>query len=168
MPTSGITGSLNHIDISVGHPDRSIAFYHALLTALGYTRWRPNESAGASSDWAGDRPRRATWSLELPDGSKFGIEVRPAREESRDRAYDRYEPGPHHLAFNAASRDVVRRVHDAMRAVDAAVLDPPTDYTGQRGYSDGYYAVFFADPDNLKLEVAHIPRRMPSAVASEA
>ena len=165
------TGSLNHIDISVGHPDRSIVFYHAFFTALGYTRWRPNESAGAGSgsvdwaDWAAERPRRATWSLALPDGSKFGVEVRPARQESRNRAYDRYEPGPHHIAFNAASREAVRRVHDAMRAVDATVLDPPTDYTGQRGYSDGYYAVFFADPDNLKLEVAHIPWGSPSAEA---
>ena len=40
-------------------------------------------------------------------------------------------------------------------------LDPPTDYTGKRGYSDGYYAVFFADPDNLKLEVACIPLGTP-------
>jgi glyoxylase I family protein len=155
------TGSLNHIDLSVGHPDRSIPFYHAFFTALGYTRWTPSQAVG-SSDWAGDRPRRATWSLALPDGSIFSVEARPARDDSRDRVYDRYEPGPHHLAFNAASPSAVRRVHAAMLAVDATVLDPPTDYTGQKGYSKGYYAVFFADPDNLKLEVACIPLGMPT------
>jgi catechol 2,3-dioxygenase-like lactoylglutathione lyase family enzyme len=26
-------------------------------------------------------------------------------------------------------------------------------------YSPGYYAVFFEDPDRLKLEVAHVPPR---------
>jgi glyoxylase I family protein len=147
----GETGGLNHIDISVGYPERSIPFYDAFFTALGYRRWR------LDGDWAGEHPQRATWSIELAGGSHFGVEVRPARADSRDRKYDRYEPGPHHLAFNAASKDVVDRVHDAMVAVEARVLDPPFDYGGQRGYSDGYYAVFFADPDNLKLEVAHIP-----------
>ena len=147
------TGSLNHIDISIGYPDRSIPFYHAFFTALGYQR---RQEPG--SDWAGDHPLRATWSISQTDGSVFAVEVRPARVESRDRKYDRYEPGPHHLAFNAESPEVVRQVHSAMLAVDATVLDPPTDYTGQSGYSDGYYAAFFADPDNLKLEIAYIPR----------
>ena len=44
-----------------------------------------------------------------------------------------------------------------MPAVGAVVLDPPTDPTGQ----DHYFAVFFADPDDLKLEVAHIPQENP-------
>jgi hypothetical protein len=83
----------------------------------------------------------------------------PSRPESRDRKYDRYAPGPHHLAFHAESREVVDAVHRAMLAADATVLDPPTDYGGQPGYAEGYYAVFFADPDGIKLEVAHIPRR---------
>ena len=33
------TGSLHHIDISVGDPERSILFYDAFFTALGYKRW---------------------------------------------------------------------------------------------------------------------------------
>ena len=145
------TGSLNHIDISVGYPERSIPFYDAFFTVLGYRRWKMD------GDWGGERPQRATWSIRLAGGSIFGVEVRPARAESRDRQYDRYAPGPHHLAFNAASPEVVDRAHDAMIAIGATVLDPPTDYSGQGGYSEGYYAVFFADPDNLKLEVAFIP-----------
>lgn len=149
------TGSLNHIDISIGYPDRSIPFYHAFFEALGYRRWEMD------GDWAGDSPRRATWSIKLADGAIFCVEVRPSSAEKRDRRTDRYEPGPHHLAFNAASPADVRRVHAAMLAVDATVLDPPTDYSGQGGYSDGYYAAFFADPDNLKLEVVHIPPRSP-------
>lgn len=31
-----ITGPLAHIDLSVGHPERSIPFYAAFFEALGY------------------------------------------------------------------------------------------------------------------------------------
>jgi hypothetical protein len=48
-----------------------------------------------------------------------------------------------------------------MREIGATVSDPPTDYSGQVGYSEAYYAVFFADPDNMKLEVAYIPQANP-------
>jgi catechol 2,3-dioxygenase-like lactoylglutathione lyase family enzyme len=151
-----ITGPLAHIDISVGYPERSIPFYAAFFEALGYRRW-----SFAMPEWQGPSPTRATWGLRLPDGSRFDVEVRPARAESRDRRYDRYEPGPHHLAFHAASRDVVDRVHEAMCAVGAEVLDPPADYSGQVGYGPGYYAAFYADPDGVKLEVVYVPKANP-------
>ena len=34
------------------------------------------------------------------------------------------------------------------------ILDPPREYPH---YVPGYYAVFFADPDGIKLELVHIP-----------
>jgi catechol 2,3-dioxygenase-like lactoylglutathione lyase family enzyme len=151
-----VSGPLSHIDVSVGYPERSIPFYSAFFEALGYRRWNV-----PLPEWQGPNPTRATWGLKYSDGSRFGIELRPARAESRDRKYDRYEPGPHHLAFHAASREVVDRVHAAMLAVGATVLDPPTDYSGDPAYGEGYYAVFFADPDGIKLEVAYIPRENP-------
>lgn len=132
-----ITGALSHIDISVGYPERSISFYEALLTSLGYRRWRIDHP-----EFQGDHPQRATWALKDPEGVWFGIEVRPAREDARDRKYDRYEPGPHHIAFHAENQAVVNEVHKNMVAIGAKVLDPPTDYSGQQGYSEGYYAVF--------------------------
>ena len=30
---------------------------------------------------------------------------------------------------------------------------------GLRDYSPGYYAVFFYDPDGIKLEILHLPDR---------
>ena len=151
-----LTGALAHLDISVGYPEKSIPFYDAFFGALGYRRWTI-----AQPEWQGDNPRRATWGLKGESGARFDVEVRPAREVSRDRKYDRYEPGPHHLAFHAASEAVVRRVHEAMLSIGATILDPPTDYSGQPGYGDSYYAVFFSDPDGLKLEVAYIPKANP-------
>jgi glyoxylase I family protein len=148
-----VTGPLTHIDISIGYPEKSIPFYASFFEALGYRR-RNLELP----EWQGPSPSRATWGLRYPNGARFDVEVRPARPESRDRRYDRYEPGPHHLAFHAESRELVENVHRAMLRVGAEVLDPPADYSGEPGYDQGYYAVFFADPDGLKLEVAHVPR----------
>ncbi len=142
-------GSLSHIDFSVGDPSASIRFYDALLVALGYSRWRGGDQA-----WQEPNPTRAAWGIRLDDGSTFGIDLRPARHRP-DRPYDRYEPGPHHIAFSADSDAQVNEVYAAMLRVSAAVLDPPADYGGQRGYGDHYYAVFFADPDGFKVEVVH-------------
>jgi catechol 2,3-dioxygenase-like lactoylglutathione lyase family enzyme len=151
-----ITGPLTHIDLSVGHPEKSIPFYATLFEALGYRRWKVS-----MPEWQGPSPTRATWGLEYADGARFDVEVRPARPESRDKKYDRCEPGPHHLAFHAENREVVQSVYAAMLEIDATVLDPPTDYSREPGYEKGYFAVFFADPDGLKLEVAYIPRANP-------
>jgi glyoxylase I family protein len=151
-----VTGPLSHIDVSVGYPERSIPFYAAFFEALGFKRWNV-----PLPDFQGPNPTCACWGIRYPGGARFGIEVRPARPESRDRRYDRYEPGPHHLAFHAASRDVVDAVHRAMSAVGATVLDPPTDYSGDPHYSDGYYAAFYADPDGVKLEVVYVPQENP-------
>ena len=149
MPTPG---SLSHIDISVGSSEKSIVFYNTLLTGLGYKRWYPDHP-----EFSGENPLRATWSIKYANSGYFGIEVRPAHDGKKDKRYDRYEPGPHHMAFHAESRAQIEAIHTQMVAINADVLDPPADYSGQAGYSEGYYAVFYADPDGVKLEVVHLP-----------
>jgi hypothetical protein len=47
----------------------------------------------------------------------------------------------------------VDRLHEFLLSIGATVLDPPADYPP---YRDGYYAVFFSDPDGLKLEFVHV------------
>jgi glyoxylase I family protein len=153
-----VRGPLSHIDLSVGDPDRSIPFYAALLEALGFRRLRSD-----APDFAGERPRRAAWFLRQGDGTIFGLEVRPASPESREEPHDRYAPGLHHLAFHAESAQAVDEVHARVAAAGGRVLDPPADYSGQRGYTEGYYAAFFADPDGVKLEVVHEPLTNPGA-----
>ena len=144
-----MTGSLAHIDFSVADPAVSIPFYDALLTVLGYTRWRSADPA-----WQEPGATRAAWYIRNPDGSRFAIDLRPAL---RLRRYDRYEPGPHHIAFDAADHDAVHAAHRAMRSIGADILDPPAEYGGASGnrdaYGDHYFALFVADPDGVKLEV---------------
>jgi len=142
------TGFLSHIDLSVGDPGRAIAFYDALLTAIGYRRWQVDQP-----DWSGPAPTRATWGIRHADGLRFEIEVRPAHTHLRHIRYDRFRPGPHHLAFHADTEADVDRAHRAIVDVGGDVLDRPANYGGQTGYGRYYYAVFFADPDGVKLEV---------------
>ena len=40
-----------------------------------------------------------------------------------------------------------------MRANGALLESEPQEYT----YMPGYYAVFFYDPDGMKLEILHVP-----------
>ena len=40
-------------------------------------------------------------------------------------------------------------LHARLVSLGVTVLDPPASY---EHYSPGYYAVFFADPDGIKLE----------------
>lgn len=142
-------GYVSHLDLSVGDPTASIVFYDALLTALGYSRFRSSEA-----QWQEPAPSRAAWSIRYPDGTSFGIDLRPATT-SPNRRYDRTEPGPHHLAFHVDSDEEVDALHDLMAAVNATVLDPPFNYGGSPGYGTHYVAVFFADPDGFKIEVVH-------------
>jgi glyoxylase I family protein len=151
-----VTGLLSHLDISAGYLARSIAFYDALLTALGFHR-----TDGFTSEFAGANPTRAGWRLETIGGVTFGIEVRPSRAEDRDRRYDRFKPGPHHIAFHAETVERVDRVHTVMLAAGAEVLDPPADYSGRPGYGQGHYAAFYADPDGVKLDVVYEPHSNP-------
>jgi catechol 2,3-dioxygenase-like lactoylglutathione lyase family enzyme len=144
------------VDLSVSDPDRSIPFYAAFFGALGYHRFR-----SADPEFGGERPRRAAWFTRYPGRGVFGVEVRPAAPESRGKAHDRYAPGLHHVAFHADSRETVDEVHARVSDAGGRVLDAPADYSGQRGYTDGYYAVFFADPDGVKLEVVFEPLLNP-------
>jgi catechol 2,3-dioxygenase-like lactoylglutathione lyase family enzyme len=67
--------------------------------------------------------------------------------------YDRYAVGVHHVAFRVGSRTEVDQRAEWLRAVGAEIESGPAEY----GYSEGYYAVFFYDPDGLKLELMYVP-----------
>jgi glyoxylase I family protein len=87
--------------------------------------------------------------LDLPGGA-IGL-----REATSAADVDRYAVGLHHLALGAPSRAVVDAVAAWLREEGAEIDGGP----GERAYSPGYYAVFFFDPDGLKLEVVHQPPR---------
>jgi catechol 2,3-dioxygenase-like lactoylglutathione lyase family enzyme len=68
--------------------------------------------------------------------------------------FDRYRVGLHHLAFKAKDRADVDELYRLLVREHVTILDPPAEYPE---YGAQYYAVFFADPDGMKLEVVHFP-----------
>ena len=99
-------------------------------------------------------PRGFDFDLDGSDGFS-SIGIMRAEGAGAERAHDRYAPGLHHAAWTAADRGDVDRLYALLIQIGARVLDPPTDYPR---YGEGYYAVFFADPDGLKLEYVFKPR----------
>lgn len=73
--------------------------------------------------------------------------------QSHSEEYDRYRVGLHHLALEAPSRFVVDERAEWLRARGAEIESGPEEYS----YLPGYYAVFFYDPDGIKLEIVHVP-----------
>jgi catechol 2,3-dioxygenase-like lactoylglutathione lyase family enzyme len=128
-------GQMHHLDLTVGDLARSKPFYALVLDFLGYRCVKDTDEV-------------VVWDLTLPDGV-CGLALRPAQ---RDRAHDRYTVGLHHFAWNADSRQDVDRLHRRLVEAGVAILDAPAEYPQ---YGAGYYAVFFADPDGLKLEYVH-------------
>jgi predicted lactoylglutathione lyase len=56
--------------------------------------------------------------------------------------------------MRARSRADVDALYAKLVSFGATVLDAPAEYPD---YGAGYYAVFFADPDGLKLEYVFTP-----------
>ena len=89
------------------------------------------------------------------------VSLREAQSDAHAVPYDRYAIGLHHLAFSASSRSVVDERAQWLRDERAQIESGPEEY----GYTPGYYAVFFYDPDGIKLEIVH--RSHPSRKAAD-
>jgi glyoxylase I family protein len=135
-------GFLSHVDLTVADLGRSVAFYDQVLARIGYRR-PPRPRGSAPPTWFIFGPQRHFFSMSLflakPDGVK--------------RRYDRHAPGLNHLAFHRPSRQHVEDLYAHLCGLGVKILRAPAEYP----YTPGYYAVFFADPDGMKLEVVFEP-----------
>jgi glyoxylase I family protein len=129
-------GSINHVSLTVNDLARSRAFYDRLLPALGYRLLF--EEPGS-------------FGFKGADGLKLFFTL--AAEARRGETFDRYRVGLHHLALQAPDRAFVDSVHAKLVEWGVKILDAPAEYPQ---YDPGYYAVFFLDPDGIKLEVVHV------------
>jgi catechol 2,3-dioxygenase-like lactoylglutathione lyase family enzyme len=134
-------GTLHHVDLTVTDVSASQPFYQSILAFMGYAR--SHEDA-----------RGLDWDLKHQSGAFCSIGIKKAEGDGQQRRHDRYSPGLHHLAWRAESRRDVDRLHALLLSIGATILDAPAEYPQ---YGGGYYAVFFADPDGLKLEYVHQP-----------
>ena len=122
---------IDHLVIRVGDFERSKRFYKKVLGLLGFKL--KYEYAGA-----------AGWS-----NGKTLFWIGEADAEGKRHPHRIGNIGFHHYAFELGKRKDVDDLYALLQTIKARVVDPPADYPS---YGEGYYAVFFLDPDGLKLE----------------
>jgi catechol 2,3-dioxygenase-like lactoylglutathione lyase family enzyme len=129
-----------HLQVNVRDGAVSLPFWKALL---GYLEYRTVHEA---ADVAGFSNGTTDLWLIATAGTHRGA------------GFHRKRTGLNHLAFRVERRDDVDRFRreflDARRI--PTLYDTPREFPE---YSPGYYAVFFEDPDRLKLEVVYVPPR---------
>ncbi|KAF9585064.1 hypothetical protein BGW38_004037 [Lunasporangiospora selenospora] len=139
---SFLSGSLNHLSLSVSDMKKSLKFYRFFCQEiLGYEEVSVEEN-------------HAMW---FKNGAE-ALCIQPGTKVP----HNKFNPGLHHVGFNADSREQVDGVYKKVQAYCEAnkdeelcqVLDAPADYD----YLPKYYAVFFTDPDGMKLEIVHTPQ----------
>jgi catechol 2,3-dioxygenase-like lactoylglutathione lyase family enzyme len=120
---------IDHLVIRVSDYEKSKAFYGKLFTFLGF---EISDEYDDAIGWTNGRTR--FW-------------IGPADAAGKRRPYRIGDVGIHHYAFQLRSRKDVDALQDFLRdELKATIVDPAGEY-----YED-YYAVFFLDPDGLKLE----------------
>ena len=124
---------IDHLVLSVGDFARSKDFYAKLLGFLGF------KLKHEYADMAG-------WS-----NGKTLFWIAQADSAGRKRKHRKGDVGFHHYAFELASRKAVDDLGAFLEQHEMPVADPPDSYNGD----DKYYAVFFTDPDGMRLEAMH-------------
>jgi glyoxylase I family protein len=133
---------IDHLDLVVSDRERSLAFYRGLLRPLGYVR---------EGNIVGERGEPVTYLNRITGGGS--VSIRQRQSDAHPLPYDRYAVGIHHIAFTAPSRALVDERARWLSEQGATIESGPAEY----GYTPGYYAVFFYDPDEIKLELVHQP-----------
>jgi catechol 2,3-dioxygenase-like lactoylglutathione lyase family enzyme len=138
-PHAERTGTINHLRLTVSNIPRAKDFYDPVMQRLGYLLVEESKTRLAWASWA-------------PHGTLHWFIMSVSEPSSAIRKHDRYSPGFHHLAWNVQSREQVDSFYEFLRSRSVPILDAPQEYE----YEPGYYAFFFSDPDDLKLEIMHV------------
>ena len=125
-------GALHHVELYVKDLAVSKEFWGWLLEKLGYTVFQ---------EWDAG--------ISYLLGETYLVFVQ-AEEKHLDIPYHRCRAGLNHLAFHGESRAFVDEMTQALRERGVTIL-----YEDRHPYAGGddYYAVFFEDPDRMKVEI---------------
>lgn len=121
---------IDHLVLSVSDLERSKDYYGKVLGFLGF---KLKHDGGGFAGWSNGR-------------TLFWIAA--ADSQGKWRRYRKGDIGFHHYAFELANRKAVDDLGAFLVAHGMTVADPPGTYNGD----DQYYAVFFHDPDGMRLE----------------
>lgn len=124
---------IDHIYVSVSNLEKSETFYDVVMKALGF---RKNEF-----QIGGERHI-------LYFNRHFGYVLRPARTA---RTHDPYAPGLHHVCLRVESENDVREAARILGQKGISASEPRL----YPEYAPDYFALFFSDPDGLRLEITN-------------
>jgi catechol 2,3-dioxygenase-like lactoylglutathione lyase family enzyme len=129
---SSQAGLLHHVEIYCSDLKAKTEFWGWFLDLLGYRVYQ---------DWPGGRSYRL--------GPTYIVFVK-AEPRFCGFRYNRCHPGLNHLSFHAASRKQVDEVTELLRKRGVDIL-----YEDRHPYAGGpgCYAVYFEDPDRMKVEL---------------
>jgi len=130
-----MAGRIDHLIITVNSYEQACQFYNWLMPKVGYSHLH---DYGAMRGWASE-------------GGSFWIKKAEAQFATDSFHKDRV--GLCEIAFRADDRTQVDALAKEVETNGGKILDAPREYD----YTPGYYAVFFADPDGIKLEFVHTP-----------
>ena len=128
---------VEHIDVTVNDLARSAIFYDKVMPALGFRRLLEDDSD--KSDGAMRTSASRFGKPRPPSAARRSIAIASDCIISRSRL---------------SARDAIDEFHRFLIRENLPVLDAPAEYPQ---YGANYYAVFFADPDGMKLELVHFP-----------
>jgi glyoxylase I family protein len=132
---------VHHVDLVVSDVQRSLHFYRELLGPLG---WHGVSTAPGE--------RGETIHYLYGPGSSIGL--RQAPDPAAGLPIDRYRVGLHHVCLEVAGLEALQAAAERLRALGARLTDGPREFPE---YRSGYHAVFFEDPDGMKLELVWTP-----------
>lgn len=124
---------IDHIYITVSDLDRSEGFYDKVMGVLGF---RKNQFQLGNEQHVQYYNRH------------FGYVLRPAHAA---QALNPYAPGLHHLCFRVESEKDVLEAANMLKENNIQVSDPKR----YPEYAPDYFAIFFSDPDGLRLEITN-------------
>src|SRR5215216_5983896 len=120
---------IDHIEITVRDMDVAVRFYDKLLPLLGFDL-RNRSSARI------EKHEKHVVSYEHP---RLSFAITSPRRAFSDETINRRKPGSlHHLAFRAASRAEVDRLHLEVIKIGATIVSAPREYPEYT--PAGYYA----------------------------
>lgn len=119
---------IDHISLRVSDFEASKAFYDPLMKFLGF---KVLDSYPDQIGWTNGKTR--LW-------------IGQADAKGKKQKHRVGDVGFHHYAFELESRKDVDALQAFVKKLGAKIVDPADEYY------DDYYAVFFLDPDGLKLE----------------
>lgn len=132
---------IDHIIVNVNDYAAAKRFYAWLMPQIGYPQ-----------TMSYDQPQNDVTTGYF--GEHGSMCLRPSNSEFRADRFHRHRVGLCEIAFSAESREQIDNLAKQISANGGRVTDLPKEYD----YVPGYYAVFFTDPDGMKLELVHVPR----------